>query len=136
MIKIVVASNEPDLRALIEIILKSSGYHCLFVENFQEVVTLLQNSSIDLLLFRATLVDNGRELVAIEPELQKIGVIWLVTKRYGVDEERVHLEFIDRYLWIPISPEELIDAVRDVLSKYGHSEPSEATAFRRKYRLK
>jgi DNA-binding NtrC family response regulator len=102
MIKILVATHEPDQRKLLELILTRVGYHCLFAENFREVVAILQSSPVDLLFLRSVLVNNRRESETVEPELHKIGVIWSVKESHVAEIERASPAFVDKYIRIPL----------------------------------
>jgi len=120
--KILIAEDEPDIRALIEFTLKFAGFDVVTVKNGQEAVEAAQTEFPDLILMDVRMPQmTGYEACAIiksDPEINHIPVVFLSAK----GQEKEILEGLEagatEYLLKPFAPDELTKRISELLDQY------------------
>ena len=123
MAKILIAEDERDIRDLIAFLLRFAGYEVVTASNGEEAVRLAPKENPDLILMdvrmpRMTGYDACR-LIKAEPRLKDIPVVFLSAKGQENEIQTGLVAGAEEYLLKPFAPDQLIERVRSILSKYG-----------------
>jgi len=123
MAKILIAEDERDIRDLIAFLLRFAGYEVVTASNGEEAVRLAPIENPDLVLMdvrmpRMTGYDACR-LIKAEPRLKDIPVVFLSAKGQENEIQTGLVSGAEEYLLKPFAPDQLIERVRSILSKYG-----------------
>jgi CheY-like chemotaxis protein len=120
--KILVAEDEPDIRALIEFTLKFAGYEVVAVKNGQEAVEAAHNELPDLILLDVRMPQmtgyEACEIIKSDPDIQHIPVVFLSAK----GQEKEILAGLEagatEYLLKPFAPDELTKRIIELLEQF------------------
>lgn len=116
MVRILLVEDDLDVRLLLEHVLMAEGYEVTAVETAASAHALLDQARFDLVIADGILVDGDGTMVA-----QK--AIERMTKALIITGDALHLpterlQMFD-YLLKPLSPQELLQAVRHSLAGPG-----------------
>lgn len=123
MARILIAEDEPDIRELVAFTLRFAGHEVIPTNNGEEAYQKAQEVIPDLILMdvrmpRMTGYDACRAMKQL-PELRDIPVVFLSAKgqdseiKFGLDAGA------EEYLLKPFAPDQLVERVKDILSKFG-----------------
>jgi DNA-binding response OmpR family regulator len=121
--KILVAEDERDIRDLIAFTLQFAGYQVVSAADGQEAVELAVKETPDLILMDVRMPRmSGYEAcrrIKTEPALQAVPIVFLSAK--GQESEiRLGMEAgAEEYVVKPFAPAELVERVKQLLTKYG-----------------
>jgi DNA-binding response OmpR family regulator len=123
MAKILIAEDERDIRDLVAFTLRFAGYEVVTASNGEEAVSLTPKENPDLILMdvrmpRMTGYDACR-LIKAESRLKDIPVVFLSAKGQENEIQTGLVAGAEEYLLKPFAPDQLIERVRAILSKYG-----------------
>jgi DNA-binding response OmpR family regulator len=123
MAKILIAEDERDIRDLVAFTLRFAGYEVVTASNGEEAVSLAPKENPDLILMdvrmpRMTGYDACR-LIKAESRLKDIPVVFLSAKGQENEIQTGLVAGAEEYLLKPFAPDQLIERVRAILSKYG-----------------
>jgi len=123
MARILIAEDEPDIRELVAFTLRFAGHEVTTTSNGEEAYHTAQDMIPDLIMMdvrmpRMTGYDACRAMKQI-PSLKDIPVVFLSAK--GQDAEiQTGLEAgAEEYLLKPFAPDQLVERVKAILSKFG-----------------
>jgi CheY-like chemotaxis protein len=123
--KILIVDDDPDFREFVRIVLESHGYRVLEAPNAPAGLALMRDELPGLVLLDAMM---SYELAGIgtiravrsDPQLTHIPLI-LISAVLSEDEDRFlpadERSMVDRFLSKPISPDELLAEVGDLLKE-------------------
>lgn len=123
MARILIAEDEPDIRELVAFTLRFAGHEVTAASNGEEAVQQAGRIIPDIILMdvrmpRMTGYDACRAMKA-DPVLKDIPVVFLSAK--GQDSEiQTGLDAgAEEYLLKPFAPDQLVERVKAILSKFG-----------------
>src|SRR4051812_43325670 len=121
MTTILVADDQPDLRAMISLTLESAGFQVLASGDGLEALATLQAQAVDLILADIAMPRmNGYQLyqrVCETPRWLAIPFIFLTARSLDSDIRYGKELGVDDYLIKPIEPEDLLAAVQGRLRR-------------------
>src|SRR3954447_25768551 len=121
MTTILVADDQPDLRAMISLTLESAGFQVLRSGDGLEALATLQAQAVDLILADIAMPRmNGYQLyqrVCENPRWLAIPFIFLTARSLDSDIRYGKELGVDDYLIKPIEPEDLLAAVQGRLRR-------------------
>lgn len=119
MFKIIVAEDEPDIRALYAKVLRQNGYDVLEAVDGEEVLTLLGNHNTDLIISDVMMPRmDGFELVASLRQIHTTIPILLITAKDSfLDLQKGFLTGADDYMTKPININEMVIRVQALLRR-------------------
>lgn len=121
MTTILVADDQPDLRAMISLTLESAGFQVLRSGDGLEALAILQAQAVDLILADIAMPRmNGYQLyqrVREDPRWLAIPFIFLTARSLDSDIRYGKELGVDDYLTKPIEPEDLLAAVQGRLRR-------------------
>ena len=121
MTTILVADDQPDLRAMISMTLESAGFQVLQSGDGLEALAILQAHAVDLILADIAMPRmNGYQLyqrVRENPHWLAIPLIFLTARSLDSDIRYGKELGVDDYLLKPIEPEDLLAAVQGRLRR-------------------
>ncbi|RLI07285.1 two-component system response regulator [Candidatus Bathyarchaeota archaeon] len=120
MAKIMVVDDEPDIRKLIEKILKKQGHKIVQCENGRQCVERFPDEKPDLVILDVMMPEldgweTYKRLLKIKPK-QRVLFLTAVTLEAEARKQMERLG-VSHYLTKPFDPPELIERVRTVLSE-------------------
>ena len=124
--KILIAEDEPDVRALIGSNLRNAGFEVIQAEDGPSALTLARGDSPNLLVLDLMLPGmSGLEVCRVlkgDPATAKLPIIMLTAQADEIDRV-VGLELgADDYMTKPFSPRELVLRVKSVLRRTAQSD--------------
>lgn len=127
--RVLVADDDPELVAFVDIVLRRKGIDCLAADNGLTALRMARDFDPDLLLLDVRMpVMNGFEVlraIRCDPTLQKLPVVLLTACDDSADIAHGSELNADEYLGKPVSPTLLWNRVSRLLSGRIH-EPAEA----------
>jgi CheY-like chemotaxis protein len=127
--RVLVADDDPELVAFVDIVLRRKGIDCLAADNGLTALRMARDFEPDLLLLDVRMpVMNGFEVlraIRCDPTLQKLPVVLLTACDDSADIAHGSELNADEYLGKPVSPTLLWNRVSRLLSDRIH-EPPEA----------
>ena len=129
-IRILAVDDEPDLRSLLRILLKSKGYEVLEAASGQEAVELLRSEPrIDLVIMDIMMPGlNGVQACAEIRKFSTVPMLFLTAKSQLADKAEAYASGGDDYLAKPFSQNELMMKVESLTRRYriykGKTEPA------------
>jgi CheY-like chemotaxis protein len=137
MTRILSVDDEREMLYLLRLILEGVGYEFIGVVCGKEALEIMRTQSIDLLtqdFMRPEEIDGRRLLQEMksDPALSSIPVLGVSAGSRELREERFEplgLDFdrdLDGYVKKPYGPEELVEAVEEVLRRHGKPIPERA----------
>ncbi len=117
--RILVADDEKEIRELVEIYLKSEGFHIDTVSNGEEAVKAVKEKDYDLVILDIMMpnMDGTTALINIRKEYT-MPVIFLTAKSEEIDMIQGLTLGADDYIAKPFSSMELIARVKAQLRRY------------------
>ena len=131
-IRILAVDDEPDLRALLRILLKNKGYEVLEAASGQEAVDLVRSEPrIDLVIMDIMMPGlNGVQACAEIRRFSTVPMLFLTAKSQLSDKAEAYASGGDDYLAKPFSQNELMMKVKSLTRRYriykGKQEPTTA----------
>ena len=128
-IRILAVDDEPDLRALLRILLKNKGYEVLEAASGQEAVDLVRSEPrIDLVIMDIMMPGlNGVQACAEIRRFSTVPMLFLTAKSQLSDKAEAYASGGDDYLAKPFSQNELMMKVESLTRRYriykGKQEP-------------
>lgn len=119
MFKIIVAEDEPDIRALYAKVLRQNGYEVLEANDGEEVLTLLGSSNADLIISDVMMPKmDGYEMVAALRQMHtNIPILLITAKDSFLDLQKGFLTGADDYMTKPINIKEMVIRVQALLRR-------------------
>ena len=119
-IRILAVDDEPDLRSLLRILLKSKGYEVLEAASGQEAVELLRSEPrIDLVIMDIMMPGlNGVQACAEIRNFSTVPMLFLTAKSQLSDKAEAYASGGDDYLAKPFSQNELMMKVESLTRRY------------------
>ena len=120
--KILCIEDEPEMIALIKLILERKGFEVLEAVGGQEGLEVIRREMPDLILLDLMMPDvDGWEVfrqVRADERLKDIPVIVVTAKAQSIDKVLgLHIAKVDDYVTKPFGPQELLKRVNKVLAK-------------------
>ena len=119
-IRILAVDDEPDLRALLRILLKNKGYEVLEAASGQEAVDLVRSEPrIDLVIMDIMMPGlNGVQACAEIRRFSTVPMLFLTAKSQLSDKAEAYASGGDDYLAKPFSQNELMMKVESLTRRY------------------
>ena len=119
-IRILAVDDEPDLRALLRILLKNRGYEVLEAASGQEAVDIVRSEPrIDLVIMDIMMPGlNGVEACAEIRKFSTVPMLFLTAKTQLADKADAYASCGDDYLAKPFSQNELMMKVESLTRRY------------------
>ena len=123
MARILIAEDEPDIRELVAFTLRFAGHEVNTSSNGEEELHMASQTVPDLVLMdvrmpRMTGYDACRAMKA-DPDLKDIPVVFLSAKGQDAEIQTGLDAGAEEYLLKPFAPDQLVERVRSILSKFG-----------------
>lgn len=122
MTAILIVDDELDMRQLIELVLKNSGFQTIHAENGAEAYQLISRQAIDLVLLDVMMPgEDGFEVCkAIRTmTMDKVPIIFLTARDANDDKVKGLMIGGDDYIVKPFTAEELVARIYAVLRRTG-----------------
>ena len=119
MTKVLIADDEPSMRALVRLTLKSHRFEILEAEDGEHALELARRELPDLLFLDWTMpgisgLDVCRQLRE-EPATAELRVVMLTARTQDFDRLAATAVGVDDYITKPFSPLRLLEKVRETL---------------------
>lgn len=123
MARILIAEDEPDIRELVAFTLRFAGHEVVTTNNGEEALHKAQEMIPDLIMMdvrmpRMTGYDACRAMKQI-PSLKDIPVVFLSAKGQDAEIQSGLEAGAEEYLLKPFAPDQLVERVKAILSKFG-----------------
>ncbi len=123
MARILIAEDEPDIRELVAFTLRFAGHEVVTTSNGEEAYQKAQDMIPDLIMMdvrmpRMTGYDACRAMKQI-PALKDIPVVFLSAKGQEAEIQSGLEAGAEDYLLKPFAPDQLVERVKTILSKFG-----------------
>ncbi|MBI3168534.1 MAG: response regulator transcription factor [Chloroflexi bacterium] len=123
MARILIAEDEPDIRELVAFTLRFAGHEVTTTSNGEEAYHRAQDLIPDLIMMdvrmpRMTGYDACRAMKQI-PSLKDIPVVFLSAKGQDAEIQTGLDAGAEEYLLKPFAPDQLVERVKAILSKFG-----------------
>ena len=123
MARILIAEDEPDIRELVAFTLRFAGHEVTATSNGEEAYHKAQEIIPDLIMMdvrmpRMTGYDACRAMKQI-PALKDIPVVFISAKGQESEIQSGLEAGAEEYLLKPFAPDQLVERVRAILSKFG-----------------
>ena len=119
-IRILAVDDEPDLRSLLRILLKNTGYEVLEAASGREAVEIVRSEPrIDLVIMDIMMPGlNGVEACAEIRKFSMVPMLFLTAKTQLADKAQAYASGGDDYLAKPFSQNELMMKVESLTRRY------------------
>jgi CheY-like chemotaxis protein len=123
MAKILIAEDERDIRDLVAFTLRFAGYEVFAASNGEEAVEMAPKVNPDLILMdvrmpRMTGYEACKAMKA-DPDLKDIPVVFLSAKGQESEKQQGMEAGAEEYLLKPFAPDQLTQAIKIILAKFG-----------------
>jgi DNA-binding response OmpR family regulator len=123
MARILIAEDEPDIRELVAFTLRFAGHEVTVTSNGEEALHQAMQTPPDLILMdvrmpKMTGYDACRAMKA-ESLLRDIPVVFLSAKGQDAEIQTGLDAGAEEYLLKPFAPDQLVERVKAILSKFG-----------------
>lgn len=123
MARILIAEDEPDIRELVAFTLRFAGHEVITTSNGEEAYHKAQEITPDLIMMdvrmpKMTGYDACRAMKLI-PSLVDIPVVFLSAKGQDAEIQTGLDAGAEDYLLKPFAPDQLVERVKAILSKFG-----------------
>lgn len=123
MARILIAEDEPDIRELVAFTLRFAGHEVMTTNNGEEAYHKAQEIIPDLIMMdvrmpRMTGYDACRAIKQV-PSLKDIPVVFLSAKGQDAEIQSGIEAGAEEYLLKPFAPDQLVERVKAILSKFG-----------------
>ena len=116
---ILIVEDEVSNRILLERVLSTRGYHCIFASNGQEALNLLDQEAVDLILTDLSMpvLDGYRtaQLIRMRPNLANVPIVAVTAYALGDEVEAAKRMGCTDYLTKPFKPRQLLELVERLL---------------------
>ena len=118
--KILVVDDDPEIRELLGIILKNSGYEVLKAENGEQAVaTLSNNRDIDLIILDIMMPEmSGTQDCKVIRSFSSVPILFLTAKTKDSDKEEAFIGGGDDFLTKPFVQPDLLRKVKSLIRRY------------------
>jgi two-component system, OmpR family, response regulator len=118
---VLIVDDDPDIVDLIHLLLDKKGYATLKAAGGKECLEILKTHKPDLILLDVLMenIDGWQTLEQIKknPQTKSIPTLMLTGKRFTAAEAKQYKLCIDDYIEKPFKPDELYQAVGDILER-------------------
>ncbi|WP_308640180.1 response regulator transcription factor [Paenibacillus silvisoli] len=119
MKNVLLADDDPNIRALVRYVMTREGYQVLEAQDGAEAVKVMGQSRIDLAVIDVMMPQmDGFELCGYIRQHYDIPIIMLTAKDQLPDKERGYSKGTDDYVTKPFEPEELLFRVKALFRRY------------------
>jgi chemotaxis family two-component system response regulator PixG len=123
MPKVLIVEDDKIVRSGLKVLMMNEGFETYFTDDGAEAIRLAQQHRPDVVLCDIAMpVMDGYEVLRTlrgKPETAKIPVMFLTAKITKEEEQKGLAMGADAYLKKPMWPEEIVEAVKQQLSKSG-----------------
>lgn len=118
--KVLIVDDEPDIREILELLLKSNGYEVFSsADGITALNILKQNPSTDLIILDVMMPhEDGITVLKKIREFSKIPALFLTAKIQESDKAEAYESGGDDYLTKPFSQNELLMKVNSLIRRY------------------
>lgn len=118
--KVLIVDDEPDIREILELLLKSNGYEVFSSADGKNAIKILkENSLMDLMILDVMMPhEDGITVVKKIREFSKVPVLFLTAKTQESDKEEAYASGGDDFLGKPFSQNELLMKVNSLIRRY------------------
>jgi len=120
MAKILIAEDEPDIQALLALILRHAGHEVIIVGDGQAAQDLALADMPDLIIMDVQMPKvNGYDackLIKAQPALQAIPVLFLTVRGDNAEKETGFAVGAAAYLVKPFASEDLVQQVGEIIN--------------------
>ncbi len=118
--KVLIVDDEPDIREILELLLKSNGCDVFSSADGENAINILkENPSMDLIILDVMMPrKNGIEVLKKIREFSKIPALFLTAKIQESDKAEAYASGGDDYLTKPFSQNELLMKVNSLIRRY------------------
>jgi two-component system phosphate regulon response regulator PhoB len=122
MKKVLIVDDEPEVRRLVEVTLRSGDYEILQAEDAEKAIEIASIEMPDLIIMDVMMPGDmdGFEATRVlknNPETKAITIVMLTARGQEADKEKGSEAGADDYFIKPFSPLELIQEVEGCLDK-------------------
>ena len=122
--RILCIEDDPEMIALIRLILGRQGFEVLGANSGRKALELLQNETVDLILLDLMMPEmDGWEVfrrLRSQERTAKVPVIVVTARSQNIDRVLgLHIAKVDEYLTKPFTPRQLLETVKRVLATKG-----------------
>lgn len=119
MYHLLLADDDPNIRALIRFVMTREGYQVYEAQDGAEAVEVLRREPVNLAIIDVMMPRiDGFELCEYIRERYDIPIIMLTAKDQLSDKEQGYLRGTDDYVTKPFEPEELLFRVKALFRRY------------------
>ncbi|PWW02932.1 DNA-binding response OmpR family regulator [Paenibacillus cellulosilyticus] len=119
MKNLLVADDDPNIRALVRFVMTREGYQVHEAQDGAVAVGVMQQTSIDLAIIDVMMPKmDGLELCEYIREHYDIPIVMLTSKDQLSDKEQAYLRGTDDYVTKPFEPEELLFRIKALFRRY------------------
>ena len=123
MAKILIAEDERDIRDLVAFTLRFAGHEVFTASNGEEAVEMAPKVNPDLILMDVRMPRmTGYEackMMKADPDLKDIPVVFLSAKGQESEKQQGMEAGAEEYLLKPFAPDQLTQAIKIILAKFG-----------------
>lgn len=118
--KILVVDDDPNIREVLSVLLRSEGYDVDLAENGLEAINKFQmGKNYDLLVLDIMMPEmNGYEVCQRVREFSTIPILFLTARSHEQDKSEAYYGGGDDYLVKPFSQQELLFKIRSLTRRY------------------
>ncbi len=118
--KILIVDDEPDIREILELLLKSNGYKVFSAADGERALKLAtEKDDLDLIILDIMMpVEDGISVLKKVREFSKVPVLFLTAKIQESDKLDAYQNGGDDYLTKPFSQNELLMKVSSLIRRY------------------
>ncbi len=118
--KILIVDDEPDIREILELLLKSNGYKVFAAADGERALKLAtENNDLDLIILDIMMpVEDGISVLKKVRQFSKVPVLLLTAKIQESDKLDAYQNGGDDYLTKPFSQNELLMKVSSLIRRY------------------
>lgn len=114
---VLLVEDDPALRRYLEIVLQRASYEVVSAADGLEAMKLLLNSNVDIVVTDAIMPNlNGSELCRFVRSSQQLSHLPIVLLS-ALDPKNTEPEQVNAFLTKPVSPEDLLDCLTNLLKR-------------------
>ncbi|MBR2876877.1 MAG: response regulator transcription factor [Clostridia bacterium] len=118
--KVLIVDDEPDIREILELLLKSNNYEVFSFADGESAINILKNNTdIDLVILDVMMpYEDGITVMKKIREFSNIPALFLTAKTQESDKAEAYASGGDDYLAKPFSQNELLMKVNSLIRRY------------------
>lgn len=118
--KVLIVDDEPDIREIVELLLKSNGYEVFASADGETAIRMLQeNPAADLIILDVMMPsEDGISVLKKIRQFSKVPALFLTAKIQESDKAEAYENGADDYLTKPFSQTELLMKVNSLIRRY------------------